>query len=124
MSLSGLLPTGLFTIDGLIGLVVTMIPVVILISLSVEFHVLGSGGSTEGFNPQAVRIIFVMGALLVILFKIDLPAPIPFDLGLGLGSDMIAMFPMYELGGLPFIIIMAIVMCAFISGIMVAVEGG
>jgi hypothetical protein len=122
MSLGGLLPSGLFSLDGLIGLLLALLPIIILISISGEFHVLGTGGSTGGMGSETVRILFVLGILSAVLFKIDLPSPLP-NIGLGLGSDLIAMFPMYELGGLPFVLITAVVMCAFIGGVIIAVEG-
>lgn len=122
LALSGLVEIPVFSLWGVIGLIVTMIPIILLLSLSVEFHVLGTGGSTEGMKDQTLKIVFTTCTLIVLLFKFDLPAPIPFDIGLGLGSDILAVFSIADLGGIPFFICLGLVLSALISGIMISIE--
>lgn len=123
ISISGATEITFFNISNLIGVVITMIPIVLLFGINAEFHVFGTGGSTEGFNTQIIKILFTAGTLLTILFQFNLPEPIPFDLGLGLGSNCLSLFTVNDMGGIPYLIMSGIIILSFISGLILSIEG-
>lgn len=108
------IPGNVFSITSFLGLLVIVVPIVILAGI----QILGSGISTSASNQ-----IFAIVTLLAILAKLDLPAPFPIDLGLGIGTDAISVFPITDMGGIPFFVITGIVVIAFVSGIMMIIAG-
>ena len=104
----------IFNIDSFLGLLAIMVPIIIISGV----NILGSG-----LSDITMKEIFGVGILIAVLIKLDLPPPFPFDLGLGLGTNAITLFPVAELGGIPFFTITSIVVIAFLSGIILVLGG-
>lgn len=121
-----------WNINGFIGLLIAVIPVVIFTGIQLL---------SSGFSSSSQNKAFGIVVLLSILCKIDLPSSIDRtsnitgltrigrerfieNIGLGLGTDTIAMFPAEEFFGIPFFIATSIVILAFVSGLIMILESG
>lgn len=94
-------------LDRIIGFVAGIVAIGILSGITV----LGTGLGT-----QSVKIIFGLGAILNILFRIETPY---FNVGLGLASDLVAQFNAGEGLGIGYFIATILSIGAIISGLII-----
>jgi hypothetical protein len=73
----------------------------------------------SGLNSESVKIIFGVTSFMNILFKINISG---YQIGLGLGSNMIDAFPVDAMVGIPYFACWLLVITVFILGVMMLIE--
>jgi len=101
-----------FTIDAVAG---TFIGLILIAGVLTGINVLGSG-----LNSESVAIIFGVGALLNILFQIEIAG---FPIGLGLVNNMVNSFGASDGLGLGYLLSTVIGLITLVSGTIIIIEG-
>jgi hypothetical protein len=102
--------TNNIVLDSLIGLITGSVVTGIISGITL----FGSG-----LNSESVRIIFGITSFMNILFKINLSG---YQIGLGLGRNMIDAFPVNAMAGIPYFTCWLLVITVFILGVMMLIE--
>ncbi len=104
--------TNVMTVGAVTGLVGTIIGTAVIGGI----QIFGSG-----LNSESVKIVFGVGTLLNLLFRIEFPQ-LNINLGLGLATNIIDVFTTGDLYNIGFYFASGMALIGLVSGLMVIVD--